>query len=310
MEPRSHYQKADHHLSARLPFRIFVYREVPKREAPLPDIHHDFHLGILLKGRNRVIYPEYSRENRPGEVWWTSCWEPHTGPVLENQSALLLITISPESLGNIDVFGELFWAAPFLAPPAQRPQPRGRTERETVLKFAVELEALNARAAEQGRLRTWLKIHELILFLCRDWTAKGADGRPGSAQDFLRILPAIERIRSDLARAVALDEAASVCGLSRSRFSNLFRAVMGDSFGKFALRTRLSGAMRELGATSKLIKAIGTDWGFADKAHFAHAFRRQFGCSPTAFREQAGGRSGTARSQAAAAPGVPVEGPC
>ena len=277
--------KADFHLTVRQPFAINVYRNILKRPSPLPDIHYDFHLGILLRGRNRIVYSDFSRTLHPGEVWLTSYWEPHTGPVLEDNTALLLVTVSPESLGNIDAFSDFSWQAPFLAPPALRPQPRNQTDRDTVLNFAAELEALEQAKPEHWRLSVWLKIHELIMFLCRGWEPDTSPDESLQTGDFSRILPAIELVRGNLHRPVDVNEAAAACGYSRSRFCGVFQKVMLESFGRFALRARLSGAARELVATLKPVKNIGPDWGFADNSHFTHVFKKFFGCSPSEYRQ-------------------------
>lgn len=278
------YHHADHHLTADRPYAIALYRNLRRQEAPLPDIHYDFHLGLLLKGKYGVSYANAVIEIAPGEVWWTGCWEPHSGTVWEAGTTLMLITLSPKALGNIDVFGDVSWFTPFLVAPADRPRPRNGFARKIVMRLAAELATMNAPLAGEERLRVWLKIHELLLFLCQGWTPPRRSGRSGTDGAFSRILPAIERVRAGGTRAVGVDEAAKACGMSRSRFCELFRAVFGDSFGKFELRARLSGALRELGGASKPVKAIGLDWGFADNAHFAHAFKRHFGCSPSFYR--------------------------
>ena len=281
------YVKADYHLTATLPFAIEVQRDITFRAPPIPDVHYDLHLGILTKGRFRIIYNDFTCDLAPGEVWWTSCWEPHTGLPLEDGSELTLVTVSPEHLGNLDIFRGASWLTSFLAPIGTRPQAHTKRDRQTVLKFAAELEALSATTGDDRRLLCWMKIHEMILFLRRHWTPPKAVVGSDLKNEFMRILPAIERVRTCPADAINLDEAASVCDMSRSRFCTLFREIMGEPFKKFVVRAHLSGAARELAATEKPLKIIGPEWGFADNAHFAHAFHKFFGCSPISYRNKA-----------------------
>ena len=58
------------------PFNIdFMYESQPKREYS-GDIHYALQLGIVVTGAIEVVYNDYSRICRPGECFWTMCWEP------------------------------------------------------------------------------------------------------------------------------------------------------------------------------------------------------------------------------------------
>ncbi|MBO5959854.1 MAG: helix-turn-helix transcriptional regulator, partial [Lentisphaeria bacterium] len=81
----------------------------------------------------------------------------------------------------------------------------------------------------------------------------------------------------------SLSEAAKMCALSPSRFSELFRRTMGVSYGKFAIRVRMSNAAKDLLSGRFSLEEISQKWGFFDSAHFCHSFKKFYRISPSQF---------------------------
>jgi AraC-like DNA-binding protein len=88
---------------------------------------------------------------------------------------------------------------------------------------------------------------------------------------------------------VSLEEGATACSLSASRFGSVFRHAMGMSFGQFVLRARLAYATQLMLTTDAPIEAIARELDFTDASHFHHAFQRRYGATPARYREQLGG---------------------
>lgn len=84
-----------------------------------------------------------------------------------------------------------------------------------------------------------------------------------------------------------LDDAARATGLSRRRFTELFRNVTGQSWRPYVQQLRLKHAQKLLWETDKPIVAVVFESGFDDVSHFHRVFKRVFGVAPRAFREQA-----------------------
>lgn len=84
---------------------------------------------------------------------------------------------------------------------------------------------------------------------------------------------------ADLARAA---------GCSVFHFSRLFRRHTGLSPYAFLLRERLRRAHAMVATTRIPLKAVAAVAGFGDHPHFCRAFRRAFGCGPSAVRRQHG----------------------
>jgi AraC family L-rhamnose operon regulatory protein RhaS len=83
-----------------------------------------------------------------------------------------------------------------------------------------------------------------------------------------------------------LDEAAASLGLSRRRFTELFREVTQVSWKQYVHKLRLEHGRKLLLETNKTVTAAAFESGFEDLSHFNHAFKKAFGCSPQACRLQ------------------------
>lgn len=58
---------------------------------------------------------------------------------------------------------------------------------------------------------------------------------------------------------------------------------MGVSYGKFAIRVRMSNAAKDLLAGKLSLDEVAQKWGFFDSAHFCHAFKKFYRVSPGQF---------------------------
>jgi AraC family transcriptional regulator len=86
-------------------------------------------------------------------------------------------------------------------------------------------------------------------------------------------------------------ERASLAGLARIagvhpvHLSRSFRLCYGDSVTSYVRRRRLAWAHDRVTATRQPLAEIATEAGFADQAHFSHAFRAAYGMAPAAYRK-------------------------
>ncbi|MFN3357771.1 MAG: transcriptional regulator FeaR [Pseudomonas sp.] len=75
-------------------------------------------------------------------------------------------------------------------------------------------------------------------------------------------------------------------GISSRQLHRLFEAS-GDSVCRYILRERLLKAAQDLRdpvCAHRSITEIGSDWGFADSAHFSRTFKKQTGLTPSRYR--------------------------
>ena len=129
----------------------------------------------------------------------------------------------------------------------------------------------------------------LIADLARTGDAEASG--PGANQRTIRGADSVERMRSyveDLSEnffeATNLDAAASTLGLSRRRFTQLFREVTGTSWLAHVRKLRIDHAKKLLESTSRTVLSVAFECGFEDLSTFYRAFKRETDESPNKWR--------------------------
>jgi AraC-like DNA-binding protein len=87
-------------------------------------------------------------------------------------------------------------------------------------------------------------------------------------------------------RPLRLVEVAGAVGASPAYLTDVFRRIEGVPLHKYLVQLRLSKALIELPHANDLTE-LALDLGFSSHSHFSAAFRRAFGCTPSAFRTSA-----------------------
>jgi AraC family L-rhamnose operon regulatory protein RhaS len=83
-----------------------------------------------------------------------------------------------------------------------------------------------------------------------------------------------------------LDDIAARVGLSRRRFSTLFRELNGESWQRYQRQLRIRHACELLRNGRETVSDIAFCCGFADLSHFYRAFRTETGRTPLAYRKK------------------------
>jgi AraC family transcriptional regulator len=95
---------------------------------------------------------------------------------------------------------------------------------------------------------------------------------------------ACSMLREESLVGLTIQEVAAEVAVHPSHLAKCFRRYIGQSPGEFARNARLERAHQALQHSSKPIKLIAEEVGFADQAHFTRAFKRAFGYAPSAVR--------------------------
>ncbi|PTX94524.1 AraC family transcriptional regulator [Opitutus sp. ER46] len=109
--------------------------------------------------------------------------------------------------------------------------------------------------------------------------------RPTTQHDYHerlnRVLLYIEQHRAE---KLTLERLATVACLSPFHFHRIFRAMVGESTGRYVQRIRLETAAVNLQTTSRTVLEIALDAGYESTAAFSRAFQERFGMAPSACR--------------------------
>lgn len=137
-----------------------------------------------------------------------------------------------------------------------------------------------------------VRIVELLLSAVIAAPEIGDSEASGDATHVERLLPVVERLRSDPGKSVALDDAAAMCSLSPAYFSRRFKAVFGMNFTDYARAYRLHLAARRIATTGAAVSDIAYGLGFSSPSHFTARFHARFGMTPRQYRTSARRRGG------------------
>ena len=95
----------------------------------------------------------------------------------------------------------------------------------------------------------------------------------------------LDHIGRHLEGPLELAELADVANFSRFHFHRVFTAWMGETVAEYARRVRLERAAHLLARGGETVLEIALATGFGSGEAFARAFKQQFGCTPTQWRD-------------------------
>jgi len=268
-------RRSDFHLSGAAP--VWADAGVYERSTSLElDIHAGLEVGIILGGRAERHFQDYLVPGIPGDVW----------RVITPRGERVVMVFLPEFLGE-EMLGDLPWWSLFAVEPRERPRVTGREMRETALSIGRELHREISERPAGWHTPVRLGLLRLLFYLSRGWRPPiRPRGQPiPRAGSLSRIMPALTLLHERSREGLSLSEAACACNLGQSRFALLFRQTMGLSFGKFALRARLSFGAHLLRTTDLVVADVASRCGFVDASHFHRTFVKHYGCTPRRYRE-------------------------
>jgi AraC family L-rhamnose operon regulatory protein RhaS len=112
---------------------------------------------------------------------------------------------------------------------------------------------------------------------------------PIPADKNLDSLARVHAYRSELERSFyrgeTVDSVAAKLGISRRKFTDLFRQVSGDSWLSTVRRLRIEHAQKLLRESNRTVLAIAFECGFEELSSFYRAFKSESGCSPDVWRK-------------------------
>ncbi|RYG73931.1 AraC family transcriptional regulator, partial [bacterium] len=89
-------------------------------------------------------------------------------------------------------------------------------------------------------------------------------------------------------RSETVDSVAARLGISRRKFTDLFRQVSGDSWLVTVRQLRIQHAQKLLCESNRTVLAIAFECGFEELSSFYRAFKSESGCTPDVWRKSNG----------------------
>ncbi len=124
-------------------------------------------------------------------------------------------------------------------------------------------------------------VGEFLVALLRESEEGGRDlGSRERVQNYAR------NLKRHFFRPDSLDNAAQACGLSRRRFSGLFREVTGMGWNQHVNELRIRHARELLTNSTRSIQAIAFESGFDNLAHFYRTFKMLADMTPSQYRSR------------------------
>ena len=96
----------------------------------------------------------------------------------------------------------------------------------------------------------------------------------------------LSEIETDFEHIPSLEEAATQTGLSKFYFARHFRNCTGHTYWDYINQIRLKKASQLLIETNDAICKIALACGFHDLSSFNRSFKKEIGCTPSAYRKQ------------------------
>lgn len=121
----------------------------------------------------------------------------------------------------------------------------------------------------------------LIIRTIRTWAKSlgPREGWVGALQD-ARISRAVAALHHDPSRPWSVEDLASVAGMSRSRFAQLFLTMVGEAPLRYLHKWRLATASDLLKRSSLAVGEIAHRIGYESEAAFSRAYKALYGVSP------------------------------
>lgn len=112
--------------------------------------------------------------------------------------------------------------------------------------------------------------------------SRQAQHPPGADDERIELTE--EYVRRHLDGPLAVQDLATVAGMSRYHFSRVFASVTGLSPMRYVREARCERASTMLATTNLPIKTIAADVGFESTAYFCRVFRRLTSLTPSEYR--------------------------
>jgi AraC family transcriptional regulator len=136
-----------------------------------------------------------------------------------------------------------------------------------------------------ARLLTHSMAETVRLLICEKYTAAAPKRREHRAIDTRTRAALVEFLNDGLDSEIHLDALAQLAGMPVQTFISAFRRAFHTTPYQFLLDLRIDRAKTLLASTTQGVAEIAVSVGFSTPSHFATAFRKRVGISPSLYRD-------------------------
>jgi AraC-like DNA-binding protein len=151
-----------------------------------------------------------------------------------------------------------------------------------LIRDVAQFLPIEQAAQEPGAALMISRVIDVLIIRCiRTW-AKSLGSRQGwiGALADARVSRAVAAIHRDPARNWSVEALASVAGMSRSRFAEMFLATVGEPPLRYLHRWRLGMAFDLLRSSNLPVAKVAHAVGYESEAAFSRAYKTMFGTTP------------------------------
>jgi AraC-like DNA-binding protein len=159
---------------------------------------------------------------------------------------------------------------------------RNADQSAVLIKDVAQFLVIEVTKREPGAALMISRLIDILIIRCiRTWakTLGTRQGWIGALAD-ARVSRAVAALHREPARNWSVEELASVAGMSRSRFAELFGKAVGEPPLRYLHRWRLATAADLLQRSSLSVGEIARSIGYESEAAFSRAFKTMFGTPP------------------------------
>lgn len=146
------------------------------------------------------------------------------------------------------------------------------------LELSADIMAAHRQGDRLGRQQSEWALLTMISHLWRE-----AFHSPQAAQNE-KIIEVLNQVAYSAERPSGIPDLARQAGLSSSQFTRRIREITGDSPNDYIIHERIRHACFLLMETSKSVKMVAADLGYADTSFFVRQFRKIMSVTPSQYR--------------------------
>ncbi len=195
------------------------------------------------------------------------------------ESRAVVVEIGPTMLG--DYFGALK-NEPFIEPIFDL----NCEKYDELRKLFEETAKIHADLTPLSKLVLMGNVYKISAYILSDFiTENDSSNATKKINSITAIEKALEHIYNNYDQKLTVEEAADVCGYSKSNFCKIFKNITGDTFHNVLNNHRVKVACTLLRSTDFSIEEIATRVGFNGSKSFCRIFKDTKGVSPGTYRK-------------------------